>query len=158
MRSNPKQLSMLMPTLSPIFRLHPIMVFSFTVINLETAQSTLQTQLAQAKTSEQTASLTISSLTSDFSREKAAWARDVEDLERERKDRVRMEGELRKMEDEVRRIRSEGRDREEETRRDVEREKRKVRELEEEVSEERRGREREREEKDAVKVCEATGR
>jgi kinesin family protein C1 len=112
---------------------------------LSTNQSNLQSQLSLAKAAESSANRELRESNDELLREKALWARDSADLERERRDRIRLEGEIHALQAERTRLLrdSEDLDRERRTRSNLERE---LEETREEVRKERKdGREREEE-------------
>ncbi|KAL7412685.1 P-loop containing nucleoside triphosphate hydrolase protein [Mrakia frigida] len=139
------------------------------ISSLETAQSTLKVELATAKSTSLEISRSSSLKADDHARERAAWARDAEDLDRERRERIKAERLASELQDEVRAKKNEIRDLEEEGRdekRRLEKELDAVKEearlerkrlekvaevLREELESEVEGRKKEREEAEAVK-------
>ena len=141
-----------------------------TVSSLENAHTTLQAQLAQTKVAEEDKARSLSLKTDDHARERAAWARDAEDLDRERRERLKAEREVTDLHDQLHRKKNEIRDLEEthnddrrkhdkhveaiteEARVDKKRLEKEITVLKEELNDEITGRKRERDEAEALKV------
>lgn len=94
------------------------------VQELSSNQSNLQTQLSLAKAAETSANRELRESNDELLREKALWARDAADLDRERRDRIRLEVEVQSLQAERTRLLrdSEELDRERRTRQIIERE------------------------------------